>query len=254
MDVFDFDGDGKLDIIGVLNNDGRFGILPGNGDGTFGQARVFDAGRGAANRFSRNDIDGDGRTDLAIPNTSANTVTILLQVSAPPTLGVVTEFYNTILDNYFITADPNEAAAIDNGSAGPGWMRTGSDFNFNSGGNTYVCRFYGSITPGPNSHFYTVSSSECNGLKAMQATTPPTEKRWNFESLDFVSTVPAIWHVSDRDSARLSRLQQRLHPRRRQQPPDHGQPGGHCRGGRAGLDQRRRRDVRAGLSASPGRR
>lgn len=190
MDVFDFDGDGKLDILGALNNDGRFSILPGNGNGTFGQARVFAAGAGPANRWSRNDLSGDGRLDLAIANTAANTISLLLQVPVPPTLGIVTEFYNTPLDNYFITADPNEAAAVDSGAAGPGWARTGGAFNFNSGGNTYVCRFYGSINPGPNSHFYTVSSSECSGLKALQAATLPTQKRWNFESLDFVSTVP----------------------------------------------------------------
>ena len=98
------------------------------------------------------------------------------------------EFYNTNLDNYFITADPSEAGAIDNGSAGPGWSRTGN--NFKSGGSTPVCRFYGSQSPGPNSHFYTVDPGECASLKALQASTPATEKRWNFESLDFYSTRP----------------------------------------------------------------
>ena len=98
----------------------------------------------------------------------------------------VVEFYNTVLDHYFITADPNEAAAIDNGGAGPGWRRTGNVFK--SGGSAAVCRFYGSQTPGPNSHFYTVDPNECASLKQLQATTPSTEKRWNFESLDFAST------------------------------------------------------------------
>ena len=101
----------------------------------------------------------------------------------------VIEFYNTILDNYFITADANEAAAIGSGSAGPGWSRTGNAFN--SGGSTPVCRFYGSITPGPNSHFYTALASECATLKQIQATTPSTQKRWNFESLDFYTTATA---------------------------------------------------------------
>ena len=100
----------------------------------------------------------------------------------------VLEFYNTNLDHFFITADASEAAAIDNGSAGPGWSRTG--YNFKSGGNTAVCRFYGSQSPGPNSHFYTVDASECAYLKQLQASTPDTEKRWNFESLDFDSTPP----------------------------------------------------------------
>ena len=101
----------------------------------------------------------------------------------------VIEFYNTHLDHYFITADANEAAGIDNGDAGPGWIRTGNSFN--SGGNTSVCRFYGSQSPGPNSHFYTADPGECAYLKQLQASTPATEKRWNFESLDFVSTPPS---------------------------------------------------------------
>ena len=100
----------------------------------------------------------------------------------------VIEFYNNVLDNYFITANAVEAAAIDNGSAGPGWSRTGDTFN--EGGASPVCRFYGSQSPGPNSHFYTVSASECAQLKQLQATTPATQKRWNFESLDFVTTTP----------------------------------------------------------------
>ena len=100
----------------------------------------------------------------------------------------IVEFYNINLDHYFITADAGEAAGIDGGSAGPGWIRTGNSFK--SGGSTPVCRFYGSQVPGPNSHFYTLASPECDGLKQLQAITPATQKRWNFESLDFVSTPP----------------------------------------------------------------
>ena len=101
---------------------------------------------------------------------------------------LVVEFYNTLLDHYFITANASEGRAIDSGSAGPGWIRTGNMFK--SGGSTDVCRFYGSQSPGPNSHFYTLLGAECDNLKQLQATTPVTEKRWNFESLDFISTVP----------------------------------------------------------------
>jgi len=72
--------------------------------------------------------------------------------------------------------------------AGPGWSITG-DF-FHSGGASLVCRFYGSLSPGPNSHFYTIDPAECQSLKDIQATTPATEKRWNFESNDFASTIP----------------------------------------------------------------
>lgn len=113
----------------------------------------------------------------------------------PYTAGAATviEFYNTNLDNYFITADTSEAAVIDGGGAGPGWSRTGDTFN--SAGATPVCRFYGSQSPGPNSHFYTVDPVECQGLKDQQipAGDPRklTVKSWNFESLDFLSTPPS---------------------------------------------------------------
>ncbi|MBK9606597.1 MAG: hypothetical protein IPO58_09375 [Betaproteobacteria bacterium] len=102
----------------------------------------------------------------------------------------VVEFYNTNLDNYFITANPDEQAAIGNGSAGPGWTTTGDYFN--AGGTSLVCRFYGSLTPGPNSHFYTIDPAECQSLKDLQASTPASEKRWNFESNDFASSAPVV--------------------------------------------------------------
>ncbi|MBP8295657.1 MAG: hypothetical protein KAX84_06085, partial [Burkholderiales bacterium] len=116
--------------------------------------------------------------------------TFLALIPKPVTLppNTVAEFHNGALDHYFITADPNEMAAIDNGGAGPGWARTGATFP--AGGPTAVCRFYGSQSPGPNSHFYTIDAAECQALKDLQAATPETDKRWNFESNDFLSTPP----------------------------------------------------------------
>ena len=93
--------------------------------------------------------------------------------AGPALAAEVIEFHNANLDNYFVTADPVEAAAIDGGAAGPGWSRTG--FNFTAGGPTPVCRFYGSITPGPNSPFYTALPDECAALKQLQAGTPAKE-------------------------------------------------------------------------------
>ena len=95
----------------------------------------------------------------------------------------VIEFYNTQLNHYFVTADPNEAAAIDAGAAGAGWTRTGAQWK--SGGPLRVCRFYGSpeVSPktgsrsGPNGHFYTISADECALVKE--------DAGWNFESYDF---------------------------------------------------------------------
>ena len=47
------------------------------------------------------------------------------------------------------------------------------------------------MSPGPNSHFYTADAAECAALKALQASTPATQKRWNFESNDF-NTTPSV--------------------------------------------------------------
>ena len=54
-----------------------------------------------------------------------------------------------------------------------------------------MCRFYGSVAPGPNSHFFTVNVDECNALKAAQIKpTPAGVQQWNFEGLSY-STTPA---------------------------------------------------------------
>jgi lysyl endopeptidase len=103
------------------------------------------------------------------------------------TTGTVVEYYNPDLDHYFIAADPGEQAFVDSGAVGR-WQRTGTTFM--SGGNVPVCRFYGSMLPGPNSHFYTASAEECTQLKQLQAITSATQKRWNFESLDFLTMMP----------------------------------------------------------------
>lgn len=108
----------------------------------------------------------------------------------------VYEFYHSGLNHYFRTADASEAGGIDSGAAGPGWVRTGDNFQAYSATSAPswavpVCRFYGSMSPGPNSHFYTADQTECDGLKALQLSTPASQKRWNYEGLAFAVTLPA---------------------------------------------------------------
>ena len=120
-----------------------------------------------------------GRADLSDTDSAIQLARLLPD---PVTTNVV-EFFNTTLLHFFVTADPNEAAAIDGGAAGPGWSRTGETFK--SGGPTKVCRFYGNpdINPatgarrGPNSHFYTIDPAECAAVKL--------DIGWRFESYDF---------------------------------------------------------------------
>jgi hypothetical protein len=108
----------------------------------------------------------------------------------------VTEFYHRDLDHYFMTASAEEAAGIDAGAAGPGWARTGQAFTAwsllgNPEAGMQLCRFYGSVDPGPNSHFFTLSTGECSQLMDLQARTPATEPRWNFEGYAFAAVPPA---------------------------------------------------------------
>lgn len=159
--------------------DGRFDTGFGTGGVTtqdFGYTRSY--GWGVA-------VDADGKvvmTGIAKPATSSDNTLLARLIGTEITTPVI-EFHNTQLNHYFITADPNEAAAIDGGAAGPGWTRTGEAFK--SGGPNRVCRFYGSpdIDPvsgtrrGPNSHVYTIDADECAAIRM--------DAGWRFESYDF---------------------------------------------------------------------
>jgi Repeat of unknown function (DUF5648) len=105
------------------------------------------------------------------------------------------EFYNTVLNHYFMTASAAEAAAIDAGSAGAGWVHTGKTFNVfpdeaDAPLNALpVCRFYGNPAPGPNglrlgpnSHFYTIDPEECDAVKQ--------DPGWIYEGVAFWAIKP----------------------------------------------------------------
>ncbi len=89
---------------------------------------------------------------------------------------------------FFYSADPGEQAYVDSGAAGQ-FKRTGGGFV--AGGPQALCRFYGSVTPGPNSHFYTILPDECSALKSAQVTPKPAiAQQWNFEGNGFSATPP----------------------------------------------------------------
>lgn len=101
------------------------------------------------------------------------------------------EFYHSGLDHYFITADPAEATLLLENPAW-GWALTGSGFvvaNATDPAAQSVHRFYGSIDPGPNSHFYTASTAERDQLVAIAASTP-VGPRWNLEGVAFHARIP----------------------------------------------------------------
>jgi hypothetical protein len=134
-------------------------------------------------------LPGDGTTSInrngvrqtnSPENFAGQTATI--PPPAPPPPDGVTEFYNTTLNFYFVTASAIEGASIDAGGSGPGWTRTGNVFK--SGGPNAVCRFNGVPAGGghPASHVYILDPLECAQVKL--------DPGWHFESLDFATTPP----------------------------------------------------------------
>jgi hypothetical protein len=94
------------------------------------------------------------------------------------------EFYNTGLGHYFMAAGQDEIDGILHGAAGPGWELTGQSFKawlqMPADATTFavpVCRFYGGLNGGPNSHFFTASSEECAIVK--------NNRDWFYEGIGF---------------------------------------------------------------------
>jgi PKD repeat protein len=119
---------------------------------------------------------------LSLGFTSCQAATLGGSPDVPVARVRVIEFYNPGLDHYFITADPEEIEALDNGTQA-GWMRTGYQFGaFASTSNqpnlNAVCRFYGLPSAGLNSHFYSASPAECAAVVTKFSTS------WQFESDD----------------------------------------------------------------------
>lgn len=94
------------------------------------------------------------------------------------------EFWNEHLDHYFMAAGQGEIDGILSGAAGPGWHRTGESFKVwpQMPADTFVaagpvCRFYGVPAGGPNSHFFTASTQECEIVKSAGG--------WFYEGIGF---------------------------------------------------------------------
>jgi hypothetical protein len=80
----------------------------------------------------------------------------------------VVEYYLPAVGHYFMATESAEIDALDIG-AFPGWARTGQTFNAypsSDARHAPVCRFYGRPEAGLDSHFYSVSISECQAVLA----------------------------------------------------------------------------------------
>ncbi|MEO7762669.1 MAG: hypothetical protein ABIS68_12250, partial [Casimicrobiaceae bacterium] len=149
----------------------------------------------------------------------------------------VTEFYNTGLGHYFMTAEQAEVQAIQAGAAGPGWILTGQSFKAYTGPANArsdavpVCRFYGTPGKGPNSHFYTAEPAECAAVKQ--------DPGWTYEGIAFYAvgsgagcpysrydskSLPSVYRVynnrfATNDSNHRFTTEQALYNQMRQQTP-----------------------------------
>lgn len=95
------------------------------------------------------------------------------------------EYHHAQWDHYFVTASPDEIAALDGGAFGAVWQRTGMSFPVwtqNTGAQVPTCRFFSTGFPPKSTHFYTPFATECNGLKA--------DPNWQFEAIAFYLQLP----------------------------------------------------------------
>ena len=139
---------------------------------------------GLGTRLARLNVDAPQLASLAITSISGAGIGA---TPPPPAIDVI-EFFNAVLQHYFLTAVAAEADAIDRGAVGPGWVRTGLTFRAYSidtqaEDTLPVCRFFGTPGQGPSAHFFTADAAEC----ALVRTNP----RWLYEGLAFRVAVPA---------------------------------------------------------------
>lgn len=93
------------------------------------------------------------------------------------------EFANVLTGRHVWLSDPAEMAAVDAGSAGPGWARNGYYFDISNQYDAYrvdVCRFY---SPKSNSHFFTANALECSDLRSFS-------RDWTYEQVAFRAYPP----------------------------------------------------------------
>ena len=114
----------------------------------------------------------DGDRALYVPPSSAEFVdrnvarNFAGAVASMPALAVTAvEYYNAVLDHYFISNLQPDIDALDSGRI-PGWVRTRESFFVYAAPSTFlnpVCRFYIPPQHG-NSHFFSASPEECASI------------------------------------------------------------------------------------------
>jgi Repeat of unknown function (DUF5648) len=103
---------------------------------------------------------------------------------SPQPTALAVEYYYSAWNFYFVTAFPDEIAALDGGAFGGLWQRTGQRFQVWPQPNamsTPTCRFFSIAFAPKSSHFYTPFPSECQYVE----TNPADVAAWEFENIAF---------------------------------------------------------------------
>lgn len=151
-----------------------------NNPTVIGNAITSNAGgtMGAAVKFSAAQL-ADIAAYIANPDAGTPTPTPVPTPGPTPGTAQVVEYFHASFGHYFITASPEEAAAIDAGNV-KGWTRTGETFKvfpLNAVDSFNVCRFFSTSFTPKSSHFYTPSATECAAVK--------NNPNWQYEGLVF---------------------------------------------------------------------
>ncbi len=81
--VADLDGDGHLDIAVPNPAGNEVAVLPGNGDGSFGEAETYATDGLGPVSVAHGDFTGSGEVDLVVANYTSDTVGILVNAGPP---------------------------------------------------------------------------------------------------------------------------------------------------------------------------
>ena len=136
------------------------------------------------------------RNGRSRPRASASTCTVSRLASDVQRVeATVIEYYHPALDHYLMTIEGLEVGILDDNRAAMGWVRTGKRFGAWAAapvpGTTRLCRFYGDLSAGPNSHFYIPQGAGCEGLRQLEAQAAVGTKAWRLEGIVFSATEAA---------------------------------------------------------------
>jgi hypothetical protein len=114
---------------------------------------------------------------------------------------IAVEYYYPLWGYYFVTAFPDEIAALDAGAFGGAWQRTGQQFTVltqGTNGAASTCRFFSTAFNPKSSHFYTPYEDECAAVKLNPG--------WQYEAIAFYLQLPDANGICPAGTVPLYRL------------------------------------------------